>query len=138
MWSWWASPTTIGGDSSGWQYGYFALHALGIEVWWKRFLTTAQIMQFAIGLFLCAMGLVMRILGEILGVPGVPLVLTLSLANCHTVGWCSVMGATKAHSLGYSCWPAISTSSESCIAKPTPKKPSRKGVLNAHEFLNHQ
>lgn len=54
-------------------YAYFAMHALGIKCWWKKYLTRLQILQFMVGLSLCAIGLTMRILGEIVGIPGIPL-----------------------------------------------------------------
>ena len=38
-------------------YGYYALTTLKINVWWKRYLTLAQIIQFVIGLAACVIGL---------------------------------------------------------------------------------
>jgi hypothetical protein len=32
-------------------YAYYALQALGYDVWWKKYLTTLQILQFVIGIF---------------------------------------------------------------------------------------
>jgi len=54
-------------------YGYFALTAIGIHPSWKRYLTSLQITQFIIALLLCAGGLMMRILGELVGIKAFPL-----------------------------------------------------------------
>ena len=38
-------------------YGYYALATLKVQVWWKRYLTQAQIVQFVVGLVACVVGL---------------------------------------------------------------------------------
>jgi hypothetical protein len=43
-------------------YLYYALHAIGIDVWWKKYLTVTQIIQFVIALAACAGGLGPRLL----------------------------------------------------------------------------
>eukprot|EP00823_Brevimastigomonas_motovehiculus_P009501 TRINITY_DN9171_c0_g1_i1.p1 TRINITY_DN9171_c0_g1~~TRINITY_DN9171_c0_g1_i1.p1 ORF type:complete len:326 (-),score=57.37 TRINITY_DN9171_c0_g1_i1:518-1495(-) len=37
-------------------YAYYALHALGIDVWWKRYLTQLQIAQFIFAAAICTIG----------------------------------------------------------------------------------
>jgi len=41
-------------------YLYYCLHALGIDVWWKRYLTVAQIVQFVVAIIGCLGGLIPR------------------------------------------------------------------------------
>jgi len=43
-------------------YMYYALHALGVDVWWKRYLTMFQITQFVIALIACVVAYSSRIL----------------------------------------------------------------------------
>ena len=43
------------------QYYYYALATLGRSVWWKRHLTTAQVIQFAIDVPACAAALLLRV-----------------------------------------------------------------------------
>ena len=38
-------------------YSYYALATLKVQVWWKRYLTMAQIVQFVVGLIACVVGL---------------------------------------------------------------------------------
>lgn len=45
-------------------YGYYAAATLGIRCWWKRYLTTLQIVQFSIGVPSCVAALVLRISAE--------------------------------------------------------------------------
>lgn len=45
-------------------YLYYALHAIGIDVWWKRYLTVTQIVQFVVALTACWAGLGPRILNH--------------------------------------------------------------------------
>jgi hypothetical protein len=52
-------------------YLYYALHALGIDVWWKKYLTMLQIVQFVVGLIGCLGGLLPRTLFD-LGVTSLP------------------------------------------------------------------
>jgi len=52
-------------------YCYYALHALGIDVWWKKYLTILQIVQFVVGLIGCLGGLLPRTLFD-LGVTSLP------------------------------------------------------------------
>jgi len=46
-------------------YLYYALHALGIDVWWKRYLTVTQIVQFVVALSACVIGLLSRTLNAL-------------------------------------------------------------------------
>jgi fatty acid elongase 3 len=52
-------------------YMYYALHALRIDVWWKKYLTMLQIIQFVVGLVGCFGGLLPRTLFD-LGVTSLP------------------------------------------------------------------
>lgn len=45
-------------------YYYYALATLGRRVWWKRWLTSLQIVQFAVDVPLCALALLMRVNAE--------------------------------------------------------------------------
>jgi len=54
-------------------YFYFALHAMGIRVWWKEWVTIGQLVQFAIVLLSGMAGVALRILGDILGFSWAPL-----------------------------------------------------------------
>ena len=35
-------------------YCYYTLHALGFDIWWKKYLTMLQIVQFVVGSAKCA------------------------------------------------------------------------------------
>lgn len=45
-------------------YCYYTLHQLKIDVWWKRYLTMLQILQFVVALVGCTGGLVFRVLSQ--------------------------------------------------------------------------
>lgn len=66
-------------------YAYYALHAMGVDVWWKKYLTTMQIIQFVFALIGCFGGFVPRLMHEFSnGARGY---------NCHgnvTGGWIGV------------------------------------------------
>lgn len=44
-----------------WLYSYYALYELNIRCWWKRHLTTLQIVQFVVGIAMCIGVLAIRI-----------------------------------------------------------------------------
>jgi fatty acid elongase 3 len=54
-------------------YFYFALHTVGIHVWWKEWVTIAQLVQFVVVILSGIVGLTFRILGDILGFAWAPL-----------------------------------------------------------------
>ena len=43
-------------------YMYYALHALGVDVWWKRYLTMFQITQFVLALIASAIAYASRLM----------------------------------------------------------------------------
>jgi len=43
-------------------YFYYTLHALKVEVWWKKYLTVAQIFQFIVALIVCTFTFGLRVL----------------------------------------------------------------------------
>jgi len=43
-------------------YFYYAWSSLGFDLWWKKYLTTMQIIQFVIGISICVFGLFRRAL----------------------------------------------------------------------------
>lgn len=57
-------------------YAYYTLHALRIDVWWKRYLTMLQITQFVVALIGCCGGLTFKMLAN-LGI------LESTQYNCH-------------------------------------------------------
>lgn len=57
-------------------YCYYALHALRIDVWWKRYLTMLQITQFIVALIGCCGGLVFKILHDLNLLPN-------KMYDCH-------------------------------------------------------
>jgi len=46
-------------------YSYYAMHAMGKTVWWKKYLTLCQIIQFVVGLIGCFGGLLPRTLHDL-------------------------------------------------------------------------
>jgi len=46
-------------------YMYYALHACGIDVWWKKYLTMLQIVQFVVALVGCFGGLLPRAFNDL-------------------------------------------------------------------------
>lgn len=52
-------------------YMYYALHAMGRKIWWKKYLTMLQILQFVVGLVGCVGGFLPRTLHD-LGLTSMP------------------------------------------------------------------
>lgn len=48
-------------------YAYYALHALGCDIWWKKYLTLLQIIQFVAALIGCFLALGARMLSHGIG-----------------------------------------------------------------------
>lgn len=53
-------------------YLYYALHAMGINVWWKRYITVIQITQFVIALIACLSGFSLRVMHDTVGTVNLP------------------------------------------------------------------
>lgn len=53
-------------------YYYYAASALGKEVWWKKYLTMGQIVQFVVGLLTITPALILRFLSDFGGFPFIP------------------------------------------------------------------
>jgi len=45
-------------------YCYYTLHALGFDIWWKKYLTMLQIVQFVVALSGCILALTSRFLAR--------------------------------------------------------------------------
>lgn len=67
-------------------YCYYTLHALGFDIWWKKYLTMLQIVQFVVGSAKCALnhaGLGAERLGSMLLRR-----VSHMLRVCRTLFWC--------------------------------------------------
>mmetsp|Transcript_30631 Transcript_30631/g.51595 ORF Transcript_30631/g.51595 Transcript_30631/m.51595 type:complete len:174 (+) Transcript_30631:95-616(+) len=42
-------------------YYYYAMATMGVKIWWKRFLTSAQIAQFVIDVVVCSLATVLKL-----------------------------------------------------------------------------
>ena len=114
-------------------YGYYALSSLGIRCQWKKLITTNQIVQFVIDLFICCYGSMYLIQAE-LTQPGTTTLCSTG-RGCRTLGTVSASRLPRGRALAFSAaiWSssfsvrrAVVTLTQSIARRTRPNPRSRR------------